>query len=482
MSTEPVEQRSGLSAKVLIIGVLLLAGSFYWMRHVGMISHGSQLGESVPVIPAIAALILLTLIAPLTQKLPEMLRLSRADVLALYVFVAIGASMASVGVVRLLFPNLTALYYFAEPENEFESYQQYVPDWFAVKDTEVIRAMYEHADDEKVPWRPWIVPLSMWSLFMLAWFAAMFCIMVMFRKQWAERERLTFPIVHMVMDLSDQGSGRLVGGFFRNPLMWTGFLIAALYNVANILKAWNPGIPALGRVYDIGALFTERPFSAIRPLSIAWRPENIGLGFLVSTEITLTVWVSYLALRLSNVVATAIGYELAGFPFHEEQSAGAYFALGAFLIWVGRFQLRDVFLKAIGRLKELDDTDEPIPYQWAAIGLVVSVVVMLWFAVSAGMWLWTAALFFGIVLLFALVYARARAEAGAAMVWLFPFYQHKRVIINALGSARLTTGNDWGNLTILSFCMHVTRGYFQSMMAYQIEASKIATETKMSQR
>lgn len=99
MSTEPVEQRSGLSAKVLIIGVLLLAGSFYWMRHVGMISHGSQLGESVPVIPAIAALILLTLIAPLTQKLPEMLRLSRADVLALYVFVAIGASMASVGVV-----------------------------------------------------------------------------------------------------------------------------------------------------------------------------------------------------------------------------------------------------------------------------------------------------------------------------------------------------------------------------------------------
>ncbi|MGQ9731337.1 MAG: DUF6785 family protein [Candidatus Zipacnadales bacterium] len=471
----------GLTIKALLLSLFLLAVSLYWMLRAGMIAHATQLGESVPVVPALAALIFLTLLAPLLQRLPRLFRLSRSEIVIVYVFLTIAVSMNSVGVARLLFPNLTALYYFAEPENEFESYWRYVPNWFAPKDAEVIRQMYE-GEDQPIPWRHWIRPLSMWTLFMLAWFMAMFCLMVMLRRQWAERERLTFPIVHMVMDLSDPGTGRLVGGFFRNPLMWVGFGIAALYNTLNIVKAWNPAVPALGREYDIGALFTERPLSAIRPLSIAWRPENIGLGYLVSTEITLTVWVFYLLLRLSNVVATAAGYEVAGFPFHQEQSTGAYLALGLFLLYVGRAQLRQVFEKAVGRLPDLDDSNEPLPYSWTAVGLVVSVAAMLLYAVNAGMWLWTAALYFGLILLFALVYARARAEAGAAMVWLFPFYQHKQAILNALGSERLTTGNDWTNVTILSYFMWMTRGYFQSMMAYQIEASQIAAETQTRQR
>jgi len=480
----PPEQRasSGVTAKALVVSLILLAVSLYWVLHVEMIAHAAQITESVPIVPAIGSLIVLTLLASLLQRLPKLFRLSRADILVVYIFLCVAASMPSVGVVRLLFPNLTALYYFAEPENDFESYQKHVPHWFVPQDREVIRQMYEHADNERVPWRPWIGPLSVWTLFFLAWFLAMLCLMTLFRRQWVERERLTFPIVHMVMDLSETGGGRLVGGFFRNPIMWVGFGLAAVYNLLNILKAWNPAIPALGREYDLGALFTERPFSAIQPLSLAWRPENIGLGYLVSTEITLSVWVFYLLLRLSNVFAVTAGYQVAGFPFDQEQSTGAYLALGLFVIYVARHSLRQVYRKAIGRLEELDDSGEPVPYRWALIGFVLSVAVMLIFAAKAGMWLWTAALYFGLLLLFALVYARARAEAGAAMVWLFPFYQHKRVILNALGSARLSTGKDWGNLTLFSYFMFMTRGYFQSMMAYQIESSKIAGEARINQR
>jgi len=478
---EPRVEPQGLTFKALLASLVLLVGSLYWVLRAEMITHSTQLTESVPVVPAVAGLILLTLLAPLLQRLPRMFRLSQADILAVYVFLTVSTSMASVGVCRLLLPNLTALRYFAEPENNFEAYWKYVPDWFAPTDPEAIRQMYE-GEDAPIPWRAWAKPLSMWTLFMLAWYAAMFFLMVMFRRQWADRERLTFPIVHMVMDLSDPGGGRLVGGFFRNPLMWTGFGVAAIYNVMNILKAWNPAVPALGRTYDIGALFTERPLSAIRPLSIAWRPENIGLGYLVSTEITLTVWVFYLLLRLSNVVAVAAGREIAGFPFDQEQSTGAYLALGLFLVYVGRRQLRQVIQKAVGRLRELDDRNEPVPYSWAVLGFLISFGGMVLFAVKAGMWLWTAALYFGLLLLFALVYARARAEAGAAMVWLFPFYQHKRAILNAFGSARLAGGADWGNLTIFSYFMFMSRGYFQSMMAYQIEAGKIAAETRLHQR
>jgi hypothetical protein len=121
-------------------------------------------------------------------------------------------------------------------------------------------------------------------------------------------------------------------------------------------------------------------------------------------------------------------------------------------------------------------------YRGAVIGTIVGVGFMLLWAGSAGMAIWTAAIFFGLFLLFALVYARARAEAGAAMVWLFPFYQHKRMMINITGSQIYHRFGGWSNLTIFSLLMFLSRGYFQSMMAYQIEATKIADEAKIKQR
>ncbi len=472
----------GLSWRAVVLSLLLLVGSLIWVKQAGLVSHGVQLAESVPVVPAVGALILLTLLVPLLQRLPAMFRLNRAGVLLVYAFLCIAVSMSAVGVARMLFPNATALFYFSSPENEFVKLQEYVPDWFAPHDPEIIRQMYEAADDERVPWRPWLLPLGAWTLFFLAAFVAMLCLMVMFRRQWVERERLTFPIVHLVMELSGGGDTATGLGFFKNPAMWIGFGLATVYNVMNILNAWNPSIPAMGRSYDLGGLFTERPWSAIRPLSIAWRPENIGLGYLVSTEITLSVWVFYLAMRVSNVAATAAGYEISGFPFDREISFGAYLALGIFLFWVGREHLARMFRYAFTGRPQLDDRDEPLSYRVAVWGALLAFAGMMIFATSAGMAAWTAAIYFSLFLLFALVYARARAEAGAAMVWLFPFYQHKRMMINIIGSKPYVSGGNWGNLTILSVMIFLSRGYFQSMMAYQIEATKIADQARIKQR
>jgi len=483
----------GLSWRAVVFSLIFLVISLVWMYKAGLVGHGAQVGESVPVIPAVGALLVLTLLLPVFQKLPRMFRLQRSGALLVYAFLTIAVSMSSVGVVRMLFPNSTALFYFATTENNFAEFQQYVPDWIVPHDPEVIRQMYEGTDSEPdapawmipwlvVPWRAWLTPLVMWTVFLLLAFIAMMSLMTMFRRQWVERERLTFPIVHLVMELSGGESSQATLSFFKNGAMWAGFTLAALYNIMNILNAWNPSVPAMGRTYDIGALFTERPWSAIQPFSIAWRPENFGLGYLVPTEITLSVWVFYVLLRLSNVAATAVGYEPAGFPHVQEQSFGSYLALGAFLIFVGREHLARIFRRALGMAQDVSDADEPMPYRMSVIGLIVGFGGMLVWAGMAGMALWTAAIYFFLFLLFALVYARARAEAGAAMVWLFPFYQHKRMMINIAGSEPFQKMGGWSNLTIFSMLMFLSRGYFQSMMAYQIESTKIADQGKICQR
>ncbi len=479
---QQVAEIEGVTLRAVILSLLCLWVSLIWLKHAGLISHGTQIGESVPVIPAIGAVIVFTLLAPLLRKLPRAFHLSQQQIMLIYMFLCIAMTMPSVGVVRMLFPNITALFYFASPENDFAVFQQYVPDWMVPKDPEVIRQMYEGSPTETVPWGAWLLPLTFWTLFFLATFITFLCTITLFRRQWVDKERLTFPIVHMMLDLADQTGQRLVGGFFRNPLMWAGFILVAIYNVLNILNAWNPAIPALGRVYDLGRLFTERPWSAIAPLPIAWRPENFGIGYLVSTEILFSVWFFYLAMRLSNVFAVMMGYEIAGFPFPQEQAAGAYLAMAIFLIYVAREHLAAAFAKAFGARPDVDDSDEPIPYRWAVAGLIAGFAGMMFFAVRAGMWAWTAGIYFALVILFAIVYARARAEAGAAMVWLFPFYQHKKMMLNVLGSRPYAAGGDWGNLTIFSILMFLSRGYFQSTMAYQIESEKIAAEVKIRQR
>ncbi|MCD6360496.1 MAG: hypothetical protein J7M38_06470 [Armatimonadetes bacterium] len=478
---QPAQPIYGVNAATVIWALILLLASLVWMQQAGLVSHGVQLAESVPVVPAVGGLLLLTLLLPLLSRLPGMLKLNRAGVLLVYAFLCISVSTSSVGVARMLFPNATALFYFATPENDFVKLQGYIPDWLAPKNPEIIREMYEAADDEAVPWRPWIVPLISYTILLGAFFTLMLCVMTLFRKQWSDRERLTFPIVHLVTEISGGEEGRSLA-FFKEPAMWIGFALAALYNVMNILNAWNPAVPAMGRSYDLGGLFTERPWSAIRPLSIAWRPENFGLGYLVPTEITFSVWVFYLLQRFANVAAVSTGYEVSSFPFVQEQSFGAYLALGVFLIWVGREQLAAIFRKAFTGDPSVDDSNEPMSYRVAVWGAIISAAVMLMWANAAGMALWTAGIYFTLLILFALVYARARAEAGAAMVWLFPFYQHKKMMLSVLGSKPFVTGNNWGNLTIFSVLMFLSRGYFQSMMAYQIEATKIAEQARIRQR
>jgi hypothetical protein len=95
------------------------------------------------------------------------------------------------------------------------------------------------------------------------------------------------------------------------------------------------------------------------------------------------------------------------------------------------------------------------------------------------MWLSTALLYFGLFFAFALVYSRVRAEAGAPMVWLFPFYQAKHSLLNAFGSEAFVRRGDFGNLTLLSTFMFMSRGYYQSSQASQLEALKLAREGRI---
>lgn len=474
------EQVVGVSARALIIAVLATVLVSYWIDQAEIIQLFSQITESVPPIPAVAVLVALVLLAPLLGRLHPRLALDRREIIAVYVFLTVSTAMAGPAIVRFLLNSVPALFYLATPSNSFADYQQYVPAWMVPQDPEVLRTLYEGSETGAIPWGAWTVPLIAWGLFFLFFWLILMGAMAILRRQWSEKEKLTYPLEYLPLEMTrGMDAGRLVTDFFRNPIMWVGFGIAFIYNVTNIINAYIPSVHALGTYYDVGALFTERPWSAISPLQFHFYPAAIGFGYLMSTETALSTWVFYVLIRLVAVLGAAIGYEPAGFPYYKEQGMGAYLVLGLGLLWVARFHIAEAFRKAIGREPEDPSADEPMSYRMAFILLIGGTVAWLAWVVCAGMNLRTAALYLVLLLLPAIVYARIRAEAGVPMIWAFPYGAHHKAITQIFGSKWLHPNNSWANATIFSTMLFMSRGYFPALVGYQVEGWRLAESTRI---
>lgn len=207
----------GLTARSTLLSLVFVWVSNIWLAHSGLITHATQIGESVPPIPAVAAIILIVAINPLLRFLNPSFVLSRAETLVIYSVVAIAISMSSVGMVRYFLPVLTAPFYYATPENEFAFFAQYLPHWMVVTDQKAIIGAYEGIGrNAPIPWLAWITPLALWSSLFIAIFWTMLCLVVIFRKQWIDQERLVFPIARFGLEITGTGLVRDEGAGSSN--------------------------------------------------------------------------------------------------------------------------------------------------------------------------------------------------------------------------------------------------------------------------
>jgi hypothetical protein len=471
------------TGRALILAIIFTIIASYWIDMAEVVTFFCQITESVPAIPAVAFLMALVLLIPPVRRLSQKLALGRREVLVIYVFLTVSTSMAGCGIVRYFINTIPVLFYFENPENDFASYQRHLPEWMVPHDREIIRQLYEGSETGAIPWGPWLVPIATWGLFFLAFWVLMMCVMVIFRRQWSEKEKLVYPLLHLPLEITEGlDSQRTLVSFFCNRIMWIGFTIAFLYNVSNILNAYNPQIMALGKFYDLGRLFTERPLSALRPIQIHYRPEMLGFGYLVSTEVALSVWVFYLLLKLESLFIAIAGVEMSGFPFAQEQSLGAFIAMAVLLAYVARQHLREVFRKAFTGDPRVDDREEPMSYRLAVFGGLGALGVSLGWMIVAGMAPWLAIVYTLLVLMGAVVYARIRAEVGVPLIWMFPFFQHYKAIRYFGGSRILLHNNSWRSATIFTTLGFMSRGYFPALMGYQAEGYRLAQDTGIRQK
>lgn len=505
-----------ITFRAVAVAALVTVAVNAWVEYSELVTPTSQMSESTPPIPAILSLAVLAAVVvvwtraaaacahsglPLLSALGKAAQrraLTRHEILAIYLFLMVAAAMPSVGVVRLLLPCIMELQYFGEPNNHFAEMAQYLPPHWAPPEPEAVRTFWEGTDRQlptaplarvpvigvllnglwqffgqsaMVPWRLWAAPIAVWSGYLIVYFVSSFCLVTIFRKHWAEDDHLAFPLATMSVEMVQTGSTFGTGvAFLRDPIMWTGLLLAVIYDGLNMLKVFSPGIPALGMNYPIGKLFTESPWNAMAGLTVWYKPEILGLAYLVPSEILLSIFTFSMAQWIARPAARIAGFQVPGWPFPTEQATGALIVLGLYFLWSARGRIRDVVRKALTGDPTIDDSREPLSHRVALFGALLGIAALVAFPIIHGVEWWQFSAYFAVGTLFLIAYARNRAETGLPIVWGYPLLKQKAVLTDFLGSAPFIRPGHIQSFTLLTVFMFLERGTYYAITSLKQEA------------
>ena len=315
-------------------------------------------------------------------------------------------------------------------------------------------------------------PLSAWMLFFVAFYGLLMCIILIFQPVWEQDEHLAYPMAELPLMLA--GYRKETRALWLNGGFWVGFGLICVHTLLNILNAFNPAVTALGLETNLGNLLHEHPLTALRPLVFRYRPLILGIGYMMPSDIVVSTLLFYFVylkgLQLGGAVS---GVSVPRFPLYREQSTGAFVGMALILVYGARGRIREVFGRLAGRGKGS-------PVLPGALLACAAIVYLFWRA--AGMSGSVILAYFGVMIAFALSYARGRAETGYPHHWIKPLDQERNVLVNFLGTKALAPRGDMRALTLLSTTHFLSRGYLPQLIAFPMESFKIASQVKIPLR
>lgn len=332
--------------------------------------------------------------------------------------------------------TMAAPRYYASPENRWiDLIFEFLPWWmYPVDAPGVVDRFYTGLNyGETVPWGAWVGPVF-WALSAsLAMTAIGLGITAIFQKQWAEHERLSFPLAQVPMALTD-GFDQRRGWppFMKNWMFWVGFGVAAVPILFNIIEYFVTGFPRLAIFDAYYGPSGPRGASISRYLddqSYRLLPTVMGFTFLCDLNILFSIWSLYLVGLGVRYGMTRVGFAI-GLSGQEAKTGeilglfvhGVMIGLVIWAIWVARGHLKQVWQEARGK----------------AIGQTPSTVFMsarsAVLAIAGGgvyMWFWLHAAGYGIVmalvwlvLFWVGIFAVMKFLSASGFAYMFPNWGH----------------------------------------------------------
>lgn len=480
----PDPGRMGATWRAILISLILIPPNCYWIAQVeGVWDKGHSTCMSL-MWGVVFNLIILILINKFVLKrfFPKQI-LTQGELVTVYIMLSLASGVAGRDMLQILMPALGWPFWFATPENGWAYlFHKYLPRWLMVDDQTSLRYFFEGGVGLYRRWEyilPWLGPAFWWTLFITSLGFTMLCINVMVRKQWAHRERLTYPIIQLPLAITENGGEARI---FRSRRFWTGFICAGVLDIINGLHYLYPFIPHIPVSYlenQFGYLFTTPPWNAIGSFPFPLYPFAISIGFLLPLDLSFSCWFFYLFRKGQQVLSAALGLQaLPNFPYLNQQSTGAWIGLFLVAIWLSRGHLRDVIRKALGRAPSVDDSEEPMGYRAAILGFLAGFSFLLLFSWRAGMSLAIGIPYFLLFFVFSTSITRMRAELGPPTHEIVNM-NSGNMLVDILGTKRIGPSS----LTIFPLYWFFSgRGYRGHLMPHQLEGLKMAEQIGMGNR
>ena len=234
--------------------------------------------------------------------------------------------------------------------------------------------------------------LLRWFSFFLAYHLMLLSALVILRRQWVEHERLAYPVAQVPLAmLQDNGSpDAIIKPFFKNPVMWAGFIFSFLMNSTNILNNYFPWIPAfMGQVETL--IFRDQ-------IELTFRINFLMLGFayFINTGVAFGMWFFYIVRVLQGGIFAILDINLAqdlgpgaatrgvGGDIFGHQMMGALIVLVVFGLWTARPHLKEVLHKAWNKDAPVDDSREIMSYRAAVLCFLGGVFFVFFLVVAIG--------------------------------------------------------------------------------------------------
>lgn len=471
-AARPVRRRA------VLLGLLLIVPNG-WFVVTGLFSGQSRPTTVSLIFNVVVTIFLLVLANGVVRRLRPSWALSHAELAVIYGMLSVACATCGLDQIQTMTEVIAHPIWGATPENKWEDlFLKQMPRWVTVTDERALKAYF----DSHMPlfatahWRPWVPVALVWSGFSFTLLFVMLCLNTLFRKQWTEEAKLSFPIVQLPLELTRPRSD-----LWHSSLFWIGCSAAFAIDILNGLHFLYPRIPhILGEMsasYDLGTYIRSMPWRAIGWTPLRVFPFGVGLAFFIPVDLAFSCWFFYVLNKFVQIGATALGWgNLPKAPWIDEQMHAAYLALAGFCLWSSRRHLAEAVRSVIGS-RTFDDSREPMPYSWAFWGAIAGFALLMAFCLRAGMTLWAAAAFMLIYLGLSVAIARIRAELGSPVHDLHKIGP-EAVLTEVLGPRALGVRN----LIMYSFFWSFNRAHRSHPMPHQIEAMKLADETGASQR
>lgn len=407
---------------------------------------------------AVGALLVLVLVVnPLLRLVSHKLALSRNEALTVYISCLFSAVVPGHGAENLIVPVIIAPFYYATRENKWLGWMQpYLKPWLTpaldphthLYRKAIVEGWYVGLNGHTpIPWGAWLVPLLVWGSVIMAMYAMLACLSVILRAQWAEHEALAFPLLRlplvMTEDMDREDSYGAFGHFFRNPLMWCGFGIVVFIQLLRGLHLYFPDVPNFPLETDVNSLFSEAPWNQIGWVPVQILPIAVGITYLLTSEVSFSLWFFYWFMKLQLLVAYYLGFTPNALPdatmmfpgktFQGFQVGGAYLAYVGIVLWTGREHIWHVTRRAFGRAAaRAGEKDEALSYPVAFWGFALSFAYIIGFSLLAGVRLDIALALWISYLIFAIGMTRIAVEGG--MLFLLHDIMPLGAISRLLGS------------------------------------------------